>query len=394
LVDDFPNWPDFRDKLATVSMNLGYLLRPTSRPKEAEEAFRKSLAIRKQLAKDSPTSRDVQLAVARGYKAIGDILGDMGRHKEAREAFTDALSILKPLAAEFPKRLDYRAHLAGSYNNLGWSLISTTNRLKEAETDLVEAVALEKQLVKDNPYDADSHRMLNNSYSGLGTLFQKLGRLNDEEAAYADALAFYKQLAADSPDLPEARNYLAGTLVDLARLWNHRRNFQTAKGYLEEAQPYHAAALKANPKGHAKSFQDYLKTLVQANAGLLDQTAALQTAQKLCDLGCDPPGDAYNAACALALCIPILAKHEPAAPASTPAAVQFYGDEAMKMLRDAVNNGWKDAAHIKKDTDLDSLQQREDFKKLLSDLEQNAENQKPEITNQKAQEKIDKKIMK
>jgi hypothetical protein len=41
----------------------------------------------------------------------------------------------------------------------------------------------------------------------------------------------------------------------------------------------------------------------------------------------------------------------------------------MKMLRDAVARGWKNAAHMKKDTDLDPLREREDFRKLLAELE-------------------------
>ena len=59
------------------------------------------------------------------------------------------------------------------------------------------------------------------------------------------------------------------------------------------------------------------------------------------------------------------------------AAVQFYGDQAMAMLRDAVAKGYKDAAHMKKDTDLDPLRQREDFKKLLSELAEKAKADAP-----------------
>ena len=35
----------------------------------------------------------------------------------------------------------------------------------------------------------------------------------------------------------------------------------------------------------------------------------------------------------------------------------------------AVKAGYRDAAHMKKDTDLDPLREREDFKKLLAELE-------------------------
>ena len=49
--------------------------------------------------------------------------------------------------------------------------------------------------------------------------------------------------------------------------------------------------------------------------------------------------------------------------------MRFYADQAMAMLRDAVAKGYKDVVHMKKDTDLDPLRQREDFKKLVAELE-------------------------
>jgi tetratricopeptide (TPR) repeat protein len=46
-----------------------------------------------------------------------------------------------------------------------------------------------------------------------------------------------------------------------------------------------------------------------------------------------------------------------------------YADRAMDLLRQAVKAGWNDAAHMQKDTDLDPLRGREDFRKLLAELE-------------------------
>jgi hypothetical protein len=45
-----------------------------------------------------------------------------------------------------------------------------------------------------------------------------------------------------------------------------------------------------------------------------------------------------------------------------------YADRAMDLLRKAVNGGFNDAAHMAKDTDLDSLRGREDYKKLIEEL--------------------------
>ncbi len=49
-----------------------------------------------------------------------------------------------------------------------------------------------------------------------------------------------------------------------------------------------------------------------------------------------------------------------------------YADRAMEFLERAVNTGWNNAEHTAKDTDLDPLRDREDFKKLLADLERMA----------------------
>jgi hypothetical protein len=43
--------------------------------------------------------------------------------------------------------------------------------------------------------------------------------------------------------------------------------------------------------------------------------------------------------------------------------------QAIDLLRQAVANGYKDIARVKKDKDLDSLRGREDFKKLMADME-------------------------
>ena len=50
-------------------------------------------------------------------------------------------------------------------------------------------------------------------------------------------------------------------------------------------------------------------------------------------------------------------------------AAQFYGDAAMKLLRDGVSKGYKDLPHMNKDTDLDPLRQRDDFRTLVAELE-------------------------
>ena len=105
------------------------------------------------------------------------------------------------------------------------------------------------------------------------------------------------------------------------------------------------------------------------HAGLLEKDEAVRTAEARRDLGWDTPAAAYDAAGFLSGCIPIAAKHQKLDDQQRKESAQFYTDAALKLLRAAVSKGYKDVAHMKKDTDLTPLRQRDDFRKLVAELE-------------------------
>ena len=78
----------------------------------------------------------------------------------------------------------------------------------------------------------------------------------------------------------------------------------------------------------------------------------------------------YYTACFRAVTAAVQTKN-PAADAARLA--KDDADRAMQWLQQSVQAGYQDAAHMKKDTDLDPLREREDFKKLLAELEKGAE---------------------
>jgi hypothetical protein len=109
------------------------------------------------------------------------------------------------------------------------------------------------------------------------------------------------------------------------------------------------AALDANPRHplYRQFYRSQLGALTAAHAGLLERDDAVRTAEICRDLGWDAPADAYDAARALAQCIPIAAKHDELGAAQREETVTFYGDAAMKLLRDAVSKGYKDVSQRK-----------------------------------------------
>jgi serine/threonine protein kinase len=370
LAADFPARPEVRRGLASSHNNLGNLFSNTGQPKEAEAAYTEGIAILKPLIADFSNSLELRQDLARGYNNLAALFRSAGRLKDAEMSFTDAVSVLKPLASEFPTRPEPSRELAWSYYTLSLLRLDT-GRWKEAEPSIADALAIQKRLIAEHPDRPEFRKDLAATYTSLGRLFQTAGRLNEAEKANADALVIQKQLVADFPARIDFQNDVAGSFVNLALVCNQRRAFKEAKAYLEGAVPYHQAALQANSRHpqHRQFFQFHLHALVHANAGLHDQATALGAAEKFRDLGWNAPGNAYDAACALSLCIPIVEKDGQLDVAKRQAAVQFYGQQAMAMLRAAVEKGFKNAAHMKRDTDLDPLRQRDDFKKLVAELE-------------------------
>jgi serine/threonine protein kinase/tetratricopeptide (TPR) repeat protein len=373
LAADFPTRPDFRRDLAQSQVNLGVLLDETGRPNEAETAYAGALALQKKLAAEFPSLSDLRLELARNQLNMGNMLHERYRFKEAETAFIEAGGIFKQLAADFPSRPEFRWGLAMSHDNLG-NVLNTTGRRKEAEKARTDALPIFKQLAADFPTAREFRQDLALCHNNLGSLLSETGRPKEGETAYSDALAIYKQLVADFPNQPDLRISVARSCGNLARLCNKREDFKAAKTYLEQGMPHFQAALQANSRNLAyrELFRKDVQVLVVANAGLQDQAAALEAARKLRDLGWDPPREAYYAGHALAMCIPIVEKNQALDATKRQAAVQFYGDETMKMLRDAAAKGFTYGGHSQRDPVLDPLRDREDFKKLLPELQKNS----------------------
>jgi tetratricopeptide (TPR) repeat protein len=417
LAADFPTRPEYRQDLAMSHQSLGQLLSERGRPKEAEAAFTEVLRLRKQVVSDRPTELEPRQQLARGHRSLGDLLSATGRLKEAEAAyaealrlqkqmaatfpthpelrhdlaeshnnlgsllvtrgqvkqaeaaFREALTLFKQLAAEFPTRPEIRQNLAKGHTNLG-NLLAGTGRLKEAEAAYLNALTLEKQLAADFPSRFEFRQQLAGSHSGLAGVLTDTGRVKEAEAAYNESLRLYKQLVAEFPDQPDLHNELAAVCVNVSGLCYDRGDFVAAKAHLREGEPHHAAALKANPRhpDYQQFYRNQLWALVAVHAALLEPAEAIRNAERIRDLGWDPPGNAYDAACAVSSCILLVGQHPKLDKAKRTEAARLYGDAAMKLLRTAIAKGFKDGQHLLADQNLAPLRLRADFQELAKSL--------------------------
>jgi serine/threonine protein kinase len=354
LLADSPARPEYRQDLAKTLTARGILLYTTGRLKDAEQDYDRALSIYKQLAADFPSRPEFRDGLAVSHHNRGRLLYITSWLQEAEQDYDQALSIYKQLAADFPSRPEFRQNLARSYIGRGGLLIHT-GRLQEAEQDHDRAVSLLKQLLADFPIRPEIRQHLAMSHNDRANLLSEMGRLPEAERDYDQALSIRRQLVADFPNQPDLRNELAATCANLAPLHQRQGDWAAAKRLLLQGRPHLLAALKANPRHptYREVYRNHLMVLTAAHAGLLEREDAVRTAETCRDLGWDAPADAYNAACFLSRCVPIVAKHDKLDATQRQEAAQFYGDAAMKLLRDAVSKGYKDVAHMKKDTDLD-----------------------------------------
>jgi serine/threonine protein kinase/tetratricopeptide (TPR) repeat protein len=371
LVADFPSRPEFRQGLAGIHNNLGQLLNlEGERLKEAEAAHAEALAIRKQLVADFPDRPVFRRALAMSHNNLGWLFQTTNRLEKAEAAFRDAVAVQKLAAADVPNRPEFRLELAKYQFNLG-NLLRESERLKEAEAVYGESLPIQKQLVADFPNRPDFRQDLSGGLNSLGQLLRDTGQSKEAEAAYTEALAIQKQLAADFPRVSDYRNELAGTLFNLANAAGNRQDFAASRRWLDEAFPYHRGVLQANPRNaeYRSGYRNSLMELAKSCSGLGDRPAALAAATKRRDLGWEPATDAYEAACMLARCVPIVEKSNKLDAASRQAEMRSYADQAMAMLRDAVAKGYKNIEYLKGDMELNALREREDFKTLLVGLQ-------------------------
>jgi serine/threonine protein kinase/tetratricopeptide (TPR) repeat protein len=396
LTADFPAVPLYRLELARSHSRLGLLLADAGKGSEANAAYCQALAIEEKLTAGYPTVLEYRQELAATHNNLGNLLRDLGKRPQAEVAYRQALAINEKLTAEFPIVAEYRGDLAVSNNNLG-NLLRDVGKPREAEAVFRQALAIQDKLADEFPAVPRYRQALATSHNNLGILFDDQGNRPEAETAYRLALAIQEKLTADFPGVPEYRRDLGRSQVNLGTLqqsnqqpekalqWYARsiktltqvlrevRVDATAQQFLRGAHTGRALVLD-NLKRHAEAAKDWDRALElapeserpavrinraasQARSGLVD--AALKEAEELAKTA--DANTLYDAACIFAL-----------AAAGREGGSSVKEDRARRavgLLRQAVARGYKDAEHMKKDDDLETLRQRDDFKKLLAELE-------------------------
>jgi tetratricopeptide (TPR) repeat protein len=372
LVAEFPDRSEYREGLGMSHSGLGRLLQRTlRRQKEAEAAHRDAIAVHKQAAAYFPTSPKFRDSLSGDQMHLANLLHFNRRYKEAEAEFRAALAIMKQLVAESPDNAEFANSLATIQYNLSHFLMRD-RQWTEMETAIRAGLAVREPLVARFPTRADFRRSLAMDYSTLGTALRNLNRLNEARDACRKALPLLKQLANDFPSRPDYQNDVATALIELAQA-SAATEPEQARRLLEEALPYSQVALQADPGNIDYLAMLYMNYQTQANVfvKLRDHAAAAAVAEATEPI-LHTANDLYEHVCGYCDCVKLAAEDAKLSEAKRKELCKSYGDRAMNALRRAVEFGYKDVANVKKDKSLDPLRERDDFQKLLAELEKPA----------------------
>jgi eukaryotic-like serine/threonine-protein kinase len=348
---DFPAVPDYRREMALSHNNLGIQLADLGKRAEAEELYRKALTIQEKLATDFPAVPDYHRDMALSHKNLGILLARLGRKAEAEEQYRKALANFEKLAGDFPAVPEYRSELASSYNNLG-ILLKNLGKRAEAEQQYGKALTIREKLTGDFPAVPEYRVDLGGNYCNFGSLVLNGGEPADSLAWYQKAINTLRPVHEQEPRAVSAKEFLRNSHWGCA-LAHHR-----LEQYAEAVKDWDRAIELSKKPEQPGLRAARANSLVRAGqvAEAVAEVAALTKTPSW------NAGQWYDFACVYSL-----------ASGKSADKKREYSDRAMELLRKAVKAGFKDAGHMKKDTDLGPLRGREDFKKLLGELEQKAE---------------------
>ena len=202
---------------------------------------------------------------------------------------------------------------------------------QEAEAQRLAAIVVEKARARLRAMDWGK---CGDGLDGLGTLVADLGKRTEAEEQYRQALAILEKLAAEFPAMPDYRGNSH---------WGRARAFDALAKPAEAAKDWDWANELSPPAERLDVRASRASSRLQAGrvAEAVAEVAELTQSSNW------NAGEWYDFACVYAVASGKIADKK-----------QEYADRAMELLRTAVQAGYKNAAHMKKDTDLDPLRKR------------------------------------
>ena len=363
LVTQYPQVPEYTELSAMIYQNRGSLLFSTKQPQEALAAFYMGARIREGLLENYPGSTAYANALVGSYINIGNVFSSQKQLDQAATYYRNAIKVCAPLVREFPAHPEHRVLLAHAHKSLG-STVGLLGQGNEATDQYNQAISLLEDLMQEFPQVTRYWMALSDANLSAGINADNLARYVDATAYYQRHLELLASLRKQGKPTGKSDEHIE----QIQRFLTRAQDGQEALADLD--------VLTGNPPLRAAQLL-LMRSRILFRRG--DHLGVAVAGEKLAGLPLpdDNPGakalNFYNAACLLCFSS-VLAAEDMTLPESMRTnQTRQYADEAFSLLRMAAAERFFDApenlALLKKDTDLDPLRERGDFKQFMKELE-------------------------
>jgi tetratricopeptide (TPR) repeat protein len=410
--------PEVRHDLGLAHLRLARIHRALGDYVAARPLAEKAIEILGELSRTDADAAEYARDLAAAYVALGYVNQDNGLLDKAEAAYLQALGIQERLATDHADVVEYCRALATTQSTLG-ELHRLARQYDKAHANLEQSLAMWRQLVQSSAHDPEDRDGLAKAQLRSGISYTNSGRSEKADALLKEAVGTYEALARDYPDVPGYRQSLATTYSSLGSLYcNHLRQAEKAEAAHQKALQIVESLAREHPdvllyehdlgrcyldlamtadlagrseavlprldkaidilekvvgKGHRSAGDELfsarlLRTGVLAGRG--DHLRATDEASTLARLEDLHPVNLYNIACVFARSSAAADKDTRLSPADRDRLQTQYADRAMQFLHQAVAKGYQNAPELKSDPDLAPLRLREDFQKLVQEVEQ------------------------
>jgi tetratricopeptide (TPR) repeat protein/tRNA A-37 threonylcarbamoyl transferase component Bud32 len=375
LAARFPSLPDFRHALANSKIQLAQVAAGAGRPRDAEQAAGQARDLLARLVADFPKVPAYRGRLAEAWTTLASLHMGAKRPAEAEAALRAAWRQRAELAEAFPSSAARRRDLARAHVNLARLLEARGDR-KRAGREVEAAVRIQEQIVKDWPGVAGHRQELARHQYTLANVLGRTAPVYRREALYGRARAEQERLVAEQPKAAAFRWDLAATLHQTARLLLEAGRPPEALCLVERAVREQRAGLGLDDRDPAQrwALRTYHSSHAEALVRLGRHAEVEAVAAKLWQLYPEGHHGYLGAAWFLARCVPLAERDGRLSAARRQELGEGYAGRAVALLRQAVANGYRDAAGLRGNEGFRPLRRRADFQALLHGLEAPARN--------------------
>jgi tetratricopeptide (TPR) repeat protein len=358
-----PDRPDNLAALVKALFRAAVLCNELGRPREALDTFTKARQVSQRLLKARPEDCHHRAELATILFNMGTLYQGAGRSKEALARFAEAIAFQQKLVKDHPNEDTYQADLASSLSNEA-AVRALGGEDRRGLIGLRQARDLLVDLVKRHPDNLRYQSELANTLNNIGNIERKLGRPKAALDSVEQAMPLLRRVRTREPDSPVYRLWQRnGHMIRAAALTDLKRHREAAREWAEVAR------LETAPRDHATWLLRQAQALVQAG----DYRESVELAQQLAAMR-SPSGETlYNLACVHSMAAAAAARDESRPLPQRQKDAESWAVEAVRLLRQAERVGFFKhrpyVLHLKKDSDLDFLRSRDDFRQWLKRLE-------------------------